>query len=1394
MSAKTAIDTIDATVEGMVEILTPTRIEGWAFIRGASEKLSVDVVQAGTLVATGLADRVRTDIALVREVDDQCGFRIALPENFIPAPGLILRVRGIGVALRHHPRVQRFLATLSEQPAWPLAGLPAEAPPPPAPVPAAPPASRLQAFRGLHGDGWALVDASLRIVDCAAVTLRLFVPPLAGPGEPKALFIFDGTRTHRLLLMRGEVRVFGPLPAEQGVVDLQLYCAGAEARTEADQRPLGVLIAEITTERGVVRVPITAKGQSEEAPKLLHPQTWAIESELDPGLYRAGFPEGEAPIDPILHYLAAGWLEGRDPAPAFSTRHYLAMHDDVRRAGVNPFVHFVTQGRREGRRATPIGQAVSPVFAAQHFATNPGPLFERADPTLGLGRTPRAKVLAYYLPQFHAVPENEKFWGEGFTEWRNVAKGSPRFKGHVQPRIPRDLGFYDLAEGDAMRRQIEMARAAGLHGFCFYYYWFDGKRVLDRPVERLLADASLDMPFTLMWANDNWTRTWDGHDSEILLQQSYRPEDDAALIDDFARHFFDPRYIRLGERPLLFIYRPGHVPDAPATFARWRQLFATRHGIEPLIYMAQGFGDLDPRAYGLDGAIEFPPHKLCQGQPTINHTLEIFDAGFTGRVLDYDAMVEQARAEPEPVFPLIRTTTPMWDNEARRPGRGMTIFNSTPAKFEAWMAQSIDFARRHPTHGEAIVCVNAWNEWAEGATLEPDVHYGAAYLNALARAVFNVPSQHKDGRHKLLIVGHDAHRNGAQMLALNMARTYRRQFGLDVAILLRQGGPLLDAYREIGPVQVVGEGEAALGTQLRRMSEAGFAQALVNSTASGALVEPLKRAGFQVLTLVHEQRRLIEAFDLGAAAASISRLSDHVIFPAAMVRDQFLEVAGPAQGKVEVDPQGLYMSRLATLPRGDGGLRAELGLAPNARLIINVGYADLRKGIDRFIATAIAVCAQRPNVYFFWVGAPAPETQWHLPDVAQAGLAGRIRLIGHVEDVSRWYAASDLVFLTSREDPFPSVVMEALAVGLPVVGYQGTGGCDALIARHGRLVNAANPMAAIRAIGELLNLAPAIAEAGALARREEIRRDFQFDSYCFRLLQRLDPTVPSVSVVLPNYNYERYLALRLGSIFGQSLPVLEVIVLDDASPDGSVAEIGRICAREGRDIRLEVNAVNTGSPFPQWRKGLRLARGEYVWIAEADDVADPRLLDTLVRRMHATGAVLGFCDSSQMDEEGDPLGASYKPYVNQIRPGAFDHSFVMEGPEFLASFLAVKNVILNVSGVVFRREALLAAMQQVGAELDGMGVAGDWRLYAEICAGAGRVVYEAAALNAHRRHRTSVTHALKASRHLREIADMQALVATQVPLSEQTRAQQAAFLAEARAYLGLAETQLDVAA
>src|SRR5262249_11667901 len=176
--------------------------------------------------------------------------------------------------------------------------------------------------------------------------------------------------------------------------------------------------------------------------------------------------------------------------------------------------------------------------------------------------------MAYYLPQFHAFPENDAWWGRGFTEWTNVARGLPRFVGHYQPRIPRDLGSYTLQGTEVMRRQVELARQAGLHGFCFYFYWFNGKRLLEKPIDAFLADRSIDFPFCLMWANENWTRRWDGAESEVLISQSYDPDDDERLVAEFMRHIADPRYIRVGGRPLLMLYRPGIIPKAAETMKR----------------------------------------------------------------------------------------------------------------------------------------------------------------------------------------------------------------------------------------------------------------------------------------------------------------------------------------------------------------------------------------------------------------------------------------------------------------------------------------------------------------------------------------------------------------------------------------------------------------------------------------------------------------------------------------------------------------------------------------------------------------------------------------------------------------------------------------------------------
>jgi glycosyltransferase involved in cell wall biosynthesis len=1118
----------------------------------------------------------------------------------------------------------------------------------------------------------------------------------------------------------------------------------------------------------------------------------AIADLFDVEYYLLGFPSGTEPKDPIEHYIRFGHDEGRNPAPWFSGHHYLAMNPDVAAEQINPFLHYCVAGKNESRvlpsdmrRA----READGVFDAHAFAVSAGPHFEEFDPTIGIGRRKRAKVLAYYLPQFHPVEVNDRQWGAGFTEWRQLPRAMPRFEGHIQPRIPRDLGCYSLTESDTMRRQIEMAQAAGLFGFCFYHYWFDGKRVLEAPMERFLADPTLDFPFCLMWANENWTRTWDGSEKEIILAQTYREEEEVHFIDDLARHMADSRYIRLNGRPLFFIYRPGHIPDARETVARWRELFRLRHGLDPLFFHAQAFGDNDPRDFDLDGAIEFPPHKVLNYAPDAKHLMSMLDSGFTGSIPTYESVVSSAKRDADVDFPLIRTVFPSWDNDARRPGRGTIVAHSTPEAFADWFDWAVRQAEANPVYGESIVCVNAWNEWAEGAYLEPDVHFGAAYINALSRVLHNTQRLGDSRQKRVLLVGHDAMNFGAQSLLGNIARVIVRQFGGEVRFLLisegwKEGvkGGLLAGYKDFGRVHIVPPDSPDLPNVLSRLRADGFVDAITNSVATGSYVRPLKAARFNVVSLVHELPNLLRTYGLDTQAASISALSDHVIFPAQFVQDAFETFAGPVDQKAEVFPQGLYKTEVIDQVRGDHGLRAELGLDPGTRIVLGVGYADLRKGIDRFVSTGLSLAAAHRNLAFVWVGAPSGEaSNWFQPEIDGTGLSDRVRILGHRDDVARFFAAADAFYLSSREDPFPSVVLEALAAGLPVVGHRGCGGCDELIERHGTLVAQNDPMAAASALLKAVRKAnPRAAEA----RRDEIVGNYDFGSYVFGLIQRLKPDTSPVSAIIPNYNYAAYIGERLRSVFDQTYPLREVIVLDDASTDDSLAEIERTAQAAGRDIDLLVNATKSGSPFPQWRRGAERAKGDYVWIAEADDIADPALVARLTDRMQRAGSVLGFVDSRQIDETGAPLGDSYRPYMNQIEPGAFDQPFDMAGPEFLARFLAVKNVILNVSGVIVHRQTLLDAFDAVGDDLATFRVAGDWRLYAEICARTGSVVtWLPEPLNAHRRHSVSVTHALNVDKHLAEIAGMHRLVGERVGLTSKIRQKQRANLSAAEKHL-----------
>ncbi|MGC1303130.1 MAG: glycoside hydrolase family 99-like domain-containing protein [Caulobacteraceae bacterium] len=355
------------------------------------------------------------------------------------------------------------------------------------------------------------------------------------------------------------------------------------------------------------------------------------------------------------------------------------------------------------------------------------------------------KVLAYYLPQFYPFPENDKWWGRGFTEWTNVSKANPQFVGHYQPRLPGELGFYDLRVPEVIARQIELAKLYGIGGFCYYYYWFDGKRLLDRPLDMFLSrqDEAFDFPFCLCWANENWTRRWDGAESDVLMKQNHSVEDHRLVIKDLMRYIKDRRYITVDGKPMIIVYRPDIIDEVSEMLTIWRAE-AVAAGLPGLHLVAtNAFNFEKPEDYGFDALCEFPPHELQAAH--INNKLKWYNADNQGDVFDYQSVVSWSAERLEkadynskaPRYPGVMVA---WDNEARKPTRGNVFHDSTPAKYRDWLARSVNYTVAHNSEGSRFVFVNAWNEWAEGAYLEPDQRLGYAYLAATGSVLRSLTS------------------------------------------------------------------------------------------------------------------------------------------------------------------------------------------------------------------------------------------------------------------------------------------------------------------------------------------------------------------------------------------------------------------------------------------------------------------------------------------------------------------------------------------------------------------------------------------------------------------------------------------------------------------------------
>ncbi|MGI4755377.1 MAG: glycoside hydrolase family 99-like domain-containing protein [Janthinobacterium lividum] len=368
--------------------------------------------------------------------------------------------------------------------------------------------------------------------------------------------------------------------------------------------------------------------------------------------------------------------------------------------------------------------------------TEPGPDFQPEGEGYA-GGAPKVRLIAYYLPQFHPIPENDRAWGKGFTEWTNVTKATPTFSGHYQPHLPAELGFYDLRSPEVLRRQSEMAKKYGIYGFCFHHYWFNGKPLLDAPINALLADPTIDLPFCINWANENWTKRWDGKDKEIIVAQNHSPDDDLALAKSLEPLLRDPRYIRIDGRPLIMIYRPAALPDAKATLARWRAHFL-RVGLgDPYLVMSQEHATVNPREYSFDGAAALPPRGSGTSTPLRRGLRKLSKFHFKrgGILCSYDEMVKYSISYRPEDFPFLPGVCPSWDNTARKGSKGQVFLGATPKKYAAWLKDTCEYVLRSKRAEERIVFVNAWNEWAEGAHLEPDRHFGYAHLEETAKVL-----------------------------------------------------------------------------------------------------------------------------------------------------------------------------------------------------------------------------------------------------------------------------------------------------------------------------------------------------------------------------------------------------------------------------------------------------------------------------------------------------------------------------------------------------------------------------------------------------------------------------------------------------------------------------------
>lgn len=359
----------------------------------------------------------------------------------------------------------------------------------------------------------------------------------------------------------------------------------------------------------------------------------------------------------------------------------------------------------------------------------------------------KLKPIALYLPQYHEIPENNEWWGKGFTEWMNVKKAKSLFAGHYQPHVPIDNNYYNLNDNEVLVKQAKLAKEYGIYGFCFYHYWFNGKLLLEKPIENLLAAKEPDFPFCLCWANENWTRTWDGNDKQVLMKQDYSLKDDLNHIKYLIPFFKDDRYIKIDGKPIFLMYRTELHPQINEATEIWRNEVKKAGFPDLYLIRVENFEkNLNPSIHGFDAGMEFAPDFAISGGKALKKKLLKYlflkflhfsklkkSALFQNRVVSYKNVLNNMIKRNIANYTYFRCICPSWDNSARRKTNATIYINSTPKLFGNWVKSMKEYTQKNLPENKQFLFINAWNEWGEGCHLEPDKKYSTQYLDELKK-------------------------------------------------------------------------------------------------------------------------------------------------------------------------------------------------------------------------------------------------------------------------------------------------------------------------------------------------------------------------------------------------------------------------------------------------------------------------------------------------------------------------------------------------------------------------------------------------------------------------------------------------------------------------------------